>query len=32
MHVGLLAVQSEYGLYVYGQLSKWLVVVLMFKI
>jgi hypothetical protein len=29
---GLLAVQLQYGLYVFGHLSKWFVFVLMFKI
>jgi hypothetical protein len=31
-HVGLYAVQLQYGLYVFGHLSKWFVFVLMFKI
>ena len=31
MSVGLLAVRFEYGLYVFGHLSKWFVFVLMFK-
>jgi hypothetical protein len=31
LSVGLLAVPLQYGLYVFGHLSKWLVLVLMFK-
>ena len=31
LSVGLLAVQLQYGLYVFGHLSKWFVFVLMFK-
>ena len=31
MSVGLLAVPFQYGLYVFGHLSKWFVFVLMFK-
>ncbi len=32
LSVGLLAVPLQYGLYVFGHLSKWFVFVLMFKI
>jgi hypothetical protein len=32
LSVGLLAVLLQYGLYVFGHLSKWFVFVLMFKI
>ena len=31
LSVGLLAVPLQYGLYVFGHLSKWFVFVLMFK-
>ncbi|MDZ4757105.1 MAG: hypothetical protein SGJ10_03065 [Bacteroidota bacterium] len=31
LSVGLLAVPLQYGLYVFGHLSKWFVVVLLFK-
>ena len=31
LSVGLLAVPLQYGLFVFGQLSKWFVFVLMFK-
>jgi hypothetical protein len=31
MSVGLLAVLLQYGLYIFGQLSKWFVFVFMFK-